>query len=86
MQITNRLLRRKQILSKTGLSASTIYNLEKSGDFPNHILITPRCAAWYESDVDFWISSRRESPAPLASHPDVKLRIAKNALKNNVNK
>ena len=67
-------LRRPQVLSRTGLSATSIYNLEREGKFPQHWLITPRCAVWAEHEVDAWIESRRASPAEAAPVPDVNLR------------
>lgn len=60
-------MRRKDVVNATRLSPTTIYNLEKAGEFPRHFLITPRCAAWYKAEVEAWISSRRASniqPAP----------------------
>ncbi len=66
-----RFLRRNEVLSRTGLGATTIYKMEKSGEFPRHILITPRCAGWDESEVDAWMISRKKSPAVPAPFPDV---------------
>lgn len=58
-----RFIRRPEVLKKTGLSATTIYNLERRGEFPQHTMLTPRCAAWAEQDVDAWLDSRRAKPA-----------------------
>lgn len=54
MQPIKRAIRRPEILAKTGLSATTIYNLEKRGEFPQHFMLTPRCAVWFEAEVDAW--------------------------------
>lgn len=86
MQKIKRFIRRNEVLSKTGISASSIYNLEKSGEFPQHVMITPKCAGWYESDVDDWIASRKSNPAVISNFPDVHLRIAKNKLAKNSHK
>jgi prophage regulatory protein len=57
-----RLIRRKEVQTKTGLCASSIYTLMKKGDFPQSLQISIRCVAWIESEVDQWISDR------IASH------------------
>lgn len=58
MQV-KRTIRRPEVLRKTGLSATTIYNLEKGGVFPKHFMLTPRCAAWDEAEVDQWLTDRQ---------------------------
>ncbi len=77
MQQIRRYIRRPEVLNKTGLSATSIYNMEKRGEFPQHFMLTPRCAAWDESEVDGWLESRRASPARPAPAPDARLRKAK---------
>jgi prophage regulatory protein len=73
MQI-KRTIRRPEVLKKTGLSATTIYNLEKSGQFPPHFMLTPRCAAWDEAEVDAWLDARKARPAKGLPGPDSTLR------------
>lgn len=74
MQTTKRVLRRPEILARTGLSRTTIFNLEKAGDFPAHFMLTPRCAVWDEAEVDAWLASRRQAPIESAAGPDHTLR------------
>ena len=57
-----RLIRRKEVQTKTGLCTSSIYALMKKGDFPQSLRISIRRVAWIESEVDQWISDR------IASH------------------
>lgn len=76
MHQIRRSIRRPEVLSKTGLSATTIYNMEKRGEFPRHFMLTPRCAAWDEAEVDAWLESRRIEPARPAPVPDAMLRKA----------
>ena len=64
MQI-RRVIRRPEVLERTGLSATTIYKLERRGEFPAHFMLTPRCAAWDEAEVNAWIEARRAAPAKL---------------------
>lgn len=74
MQPIKRTIRRPEVLAKTGLSATTIYNLEKRGEFPQHFMLTPRCAVWFEAEVDAWLDERMAAPAKAAPAPDVALR------------
>ncbi len=69
-----RYIRRPEVLNKTGLSATTIYNMEKCGKFPPHFMLTPRCAAWDEAEVNAWLDARKASPACHIPAPDVNLR------------
>lgn len=76
MKPIKRTIRRPEVLAKTGLSATTIYNLEKRGEFPQHFMLTPRCAAWFEAEVDAWLDERMAAPANPAPAPNVTLRRA----------
>lgn len=54
-----RTLRRAQVVEKTGISQATIFRLEKAGDFPRHFLLSPRCAVWFEDQIDAWLEDRQ---------------------------
>ena len=56
-----RLIRRKEVQAKTGLGASSIYAMMKSGEFPQCLNLSERRVAWIESDIDKWISERIKS-------------------------
>ncbi|MEC5292667.1 AlpA family phage regulatory protein [Aurantimonas sp. C2-6-R+9] len=43
------------VLSRTGLSRSTIYRKIAEGTFPAQIRISINGAGWRESDIDRWI-------------------------------
>jgi prophage regulatory protein len=75
-QKTRRTLRREQLLNKTGLSRTSQFNLEKAGDFPKHFMLTPRCAVWFEDEVDNWLESRQRNAIKAAMAPDHTLRQA----------
>ena len=53
-----RLIRRKEVQAKTGLGASYIYAMMKSGEFPQCLNLSERRVAWIESDIDKWIAER----------------------------
>ncbi|MEO3715810.1 helix-turn-helix transcriptional regulator [Roseateles flavus] len=54
----DRLLRLSCVEAATGLKKSTIYLLQKRGEFPHCVQITPRCVAWPESSVLQWVQDR----------------------------
>lgn len=51
-------LRMPSILEITGLSASTIYRLEKDGLFPTAYRIGKRAKAWRRSEIESWIHNK----------------------------
>lgn len=52
---TDRILRIKAVLDRTGLSRSTLYRKIQSGTFPKQVRISTRCAGWRESAVNAWM-------------------------------
>ena len=69
-----RTIRRAAVLSKTGLCRTSLYHLEKKGEFPAHFLLTPRCAVWFEDEIDSWLEARRNAVIKAAQWPNVSLR------------
>lgn len=69
-----RTLRREQVIDKTGLSRTSLYRLEKNGDFPAHFMLSPRCAVWFEDEIDDWLEARRTAALQAFPCPDVRLR------------
>ncbi len=53
-----KLLRFPAIRERTGLSRTTIWRLERRGDFPKHRRISTNAVAWVEEEVLSWIRSR----------------------------
>ena len=53
-----RVLRLSQVLARTGLSRSTLYELVAEGSFPGPIRISGRATGWIEAEVDAWIRRR----------------------------
>jgi prophage regulatory protein len=51
-------LRLKQVLSRTGMSRSTLYAYVREGRFPAPVSISTRCVAWVEGEIDRWILER----------------------------
>ena len=51
-------LRKKQVLAMVGLSASTIYTLQKSGAFPEPLKLSERATGWLTSDIEHWLATK----------------------------
>lgn len=54
----DRLLRIPDVEAVTGLKKSTIYSLQRRGEFPRGVLLSPRCVVWPESAVLQWVQDR----------------------------
>jgi prophage regulatory protein len=63
-----RIIRLKTVLSRTGLSRSTMYRKIAEGTFPCQVKISVNGAGWHESAVNRWIADpvtfRDESAVP----------------------
>lgn len=53
-----RLIRLKEVVSRTGLARSTIYAMIAVDLFPRQVELTPSRSAWVESEIDAWIAER----------------------------
>jgi prophage regulatory protein len=56
MPTSDRIVRLKTVLDRTGLSRATIYRKIAEGTFPAQIRISINGAGWRESDIDCWIA------------------------------
>jgi prophage regulatory protein len=56
-EITDRFLRLKTVLERTGLSRSTLYRKVHTGTFPKQVRIAMRCAGWRESAINEWMKN-----------------------------
>jgi len=54
-----RMLRRKEVEYKTGLSRATIYRLMRIDHFPQCSRIGLRAVAWDEQEIDTWLNKRQ---------------------------
>jgi len=50
-----------RVLGMVGLSRTTIWRLERAGDFPKSISISPGRKAYRESEVYAWMTARAEA-------------------------
>ena len=56
--MTTRILRLPAVLSRIGVSRSTVYRLIASGHFPAPRRLGPNSVGWWEADVEAWVVSR----------------------------
>lgn len=54
----DRLLRWHDVNNATGLARTTIWRMEKAGNFPKRLAIGPKCVAWKESQIQAWIAEQ----------------------------
>lgn len=60
-----RIVRLPEVMSKTGLSRSTIYARLATGHFPTPVSLGVRSIGWNEADIDGWITSRIEASSKI---------------------
>jgi prophage regulatory protein len=56
MSEPDRIIRIRTVLSRTGLSRSTLYRKINEGTFPKQVQISIHGAGWRESAVNRWIA------------------------------
>ncbi|MGK8961956.1 helix-turn-helix transcriptional regulator [Pseudomonas aeruginosa] len=67
-----RTIRKHELRQIVPLAESTIYEMERRGEFPKRFNLTPRCVVWDLAEVEAWIEERKR--APRVNKPDVYLR------------
>jgi len=56
-----RIYRNKELPTVTGLSLTTIWRLQKSGDFPPRLQLSPGRVGVSAELVDAWVASRQQA-------------------------
>ena len=70
----HRTIRRHELRQIVPLAETTIYEMERRGEFPRRFNLTPRCVVWDLAEVEAWIEERKRAPRGDATKPDVRLR------------
>ncbi|MBB5348266.1 AlpA family transcriptional regulator [Desulfoprunum benzoelyticum] len=52
----DRILRKPEVLSRSGLSDPTIWRMEKAGKFPRRVRLGGNSCGWFESEFDAWLN------------------------------
>ena len=53
-----KLIKLTQVIEKTCLSRSSIYDFMNKGAFPKSVSLGARSVAWVEAEVDCWIEEK----------------------------
>ena len=69
-----RTIRRHELRQIIPLSETTIYEMERRGEFPRRFNLTLRCVVWDLAEVEAWIEERKQAPRTNISRPDVRRR------------
>lgn len=69
-----RTIRRHELRQIVPLAETTIYEMERRGEFPRRFNLTPRCVVWDLAEVEAWVEERKQAPRSHITKPDVHLR------------
>jgi prophage regulatory protein len=61
-------LRLAQVIERTGLRKTKIYELQSEGEFPMRVKITAHAVGWIEHEVQAWLAERIVKNNPLRTH------------------
>jgi prophage regulatory protein len=56
--VQNQIIRLPAVLTRTGLSRSSVYAAIGRNEFPASIPLGARAVGWLASDIDSWVQSR----------------------------
>jgi prophage regulatory protein len=57
--MSRNIIRKPAVRQKTGLSDTTIWRLQKAGEFPPRVQLTDAgLVGWFEDEVDRWVHER----------------------------
>lgn len=65
--MTDRILRKAEVLFFTGLSHTTLWRLEQEGQFPRRVLLSKGAVGWRASEVEAWIAERQAAAGPAVA-------------------
>ena len=71
-----RTIKKPELHQMVPLADSTIWEMERRGEFPKRFLLTPRCVVWDLAEVEAWLERRRNQPIRRATPPDVRRRVS----------
>jgi prophage regulatory protein len=62
------ILRLTEVIERTGLKKTKIYELQSEGEFPMRVKITAHAVGWIEHEVQAWLAERVAKNNPLRTH------------------
>ncbi|MBL8226307.1 MAG: AlpA family phage regulatory protein [Chromatiales bacterium] len=57
--ICQRAVRRRELRKIVPLADTTIYEMERRGEFPRRFYLTSKCVVWDLAEVEQWLTARR---------------------------
>jgi predicted DNA-binding transcriptional regulator AlpA len=60
----DRVMRLTEVKRVTGLSRTTIWEMERAGKFPKHVQLTAKAIGWLESQIGSWMEALGAPPTP----------------------
>lgn len=77
-RLCQRAVRRRELRKIVPLADTTIYEMERRGEFPQRFYLTSKCVVWDLNEVEQWLTARRAASlagrVPRAPNPDVRRR------------
>jgi len=64
------ILRTAEVARLTGLSRTTLWRLERSGEFPSRVRLGQNSVGWREDEIARWIEARPRCRTGPGIHPD----------------
>ena len=74
MSTNPKIIRLPEVIEKTGISKTTIRNLERSKNFPSRLKISKRSVGWYEHEIDEWVTNLKSNMLNAEYGPDKNLK------------
>ena len=72
------MLRLAQVIKRTGLKKTKIYELQSEGQFPMRVKLTTHAVGWIEHEVQAWLAVRIAKNSPLRPPGRSRLQITTN--------
>jgi prophage regulatory protein len=57
----DRILLKRTVLERVPVNHVTLWRMERRGDFPQRVQISPGRVGWLESEVNAWLEQRKSS-------------------------
>jgi len=57
--VKNEIVKRSEVARMTGLSSTTLWRIEKDGEFPSRIHLTKNRVGWRRTEIETWLASRQ---------------------------
>jgi prophage regulatory protein len=64
-----RAIRRPELRRLVPLADTTIYEMEKRGEFPRRFALTRRCVVWDLGEIEAWLAERKQAANAPSAHP-----------------